>query len=77
VGLDGVGRLADGTRVALLPPVPPYGGMAEQTLVRNGLWLPVPDGVDDLTAAAVLNPGVAVWRTVVWEGELAADGPTT
>jgi hypothetical protein len=35
------------------------GGMAEQTLVRRGMWLPVPDGVDDVTAAAVANPGMA------------------
>jgi len=71
-GLDGVGRLADGTRVAFLPPVRPYGGMAEQTLVRAGRWLPVPDGVDDITAAAFTNPGMAAWKTVVWEGELTA-----
>jgi NADPH:quinone reductase-like Zn-dependent oxidoreductase len=72
VGLDGVGRLADGTRVAFLPPQRPYGGMAEQALVRRGLWLPVPDGVNDVTAAAYLNPGMAAWKTTVWEGELAA-----
>jgi NADPH:quinone reductase-like Zn-dependent oxidoreductase len=71
-GLDGVGRLADGSRVAFLPPVRPYGGMAEQTLVRDGMWLPVPDGVDDVTAAAFLNPGMAAWKTIMWEGELAA-----
>lgn len=71
-GLDGVGRLDDGTRVAFLPPVRPYGGMAEQTLVRQGLWLPVPDGVDDVTAAAFANPGMAAWKTIVWEGELAS-----
>ncbi|MFY9929682.1 MAG: hypothetical protein WAK82_16885, partial [Streptosporangiaceae bacterium] len=64
-GLDGVGRLDDGTRVAFLPPVRPYGGMAEQTLVRQGLWLPVPDGVDDVTAAAFANPGMAAWKTIV------------
>ena len=69
-GLDGVGRLEDGTRVAFLPPVRPYGGMAEQTLVRRGRWLPVPDGVDDVTAAAFANPGMAAWKTVIWEGEL-------
>jgi NADPH:quinone reductase-like Zn-dependent oxidoreductase len=72
VGLDGVGRLADGTRVAFMIPQPPYGGMAEQTLVRRGMWLAVPDGVDDVTAAAVLNPGMAAWKTLVWEGELTA-----
>ena len=36
------------------------------------MWLAVPDGVDDVTAAAVLNPGMAAWKTLVWEGELTA-----
>ncbi|HEY7488645.1 MAG TPA: zinc-binding alcohol dehydrogenase family protein [Streptosporangiaceae bacterium] len=72
VGLDGVGRLDDGTRVAFFAPERPYGGMAERTLVRQGRWFPVPDGVDDVIAAAVLNPGMAAWKTLVWEGELAA-----
>jgi NADPH:quinone reductase-like Zn-dependent oxidoreductase len=71
-GLDGVGRLPDGSRVAFFIPRQPYGGMAEQTLVRAGMWLPVPDGADDVTAAAFLNPGVAAWKALVWEGELAA-----
>ncbi|HEY7145340.1 MAG TPA: hypothetical protein VH637_13935 [Streptosporangiaceae bacterium] len=71
-GLDGVGRLADGTRIAFLPPQRPYGGMAEQTLVRQGSWLPVPDGVDDVTAAAFANPGMAAWKTIAWEGQLTA-----
>jgi NADPH2:quinone reductase len=72
VGLDGVGRLEDGTRVAFMIPQPPYGGMAERTLVRQGMWLPVPDGVDDVTAAAFANPGMAAWKTIVGEGEVAA-----
>jgi NADPH:quinone reductase-like Zn-dependent oxidoreductase len=71
-GLDGVGRLPDGTRVAFFIPQQPYGGMAEQALVRSGRWLPVPDGADDVTAAAFLNPGLAAWKALVWEGELAA-----
>jgi NADPH:quinone reductase-like Zn-dependent oxidoreductase len=72
VGLDGVGRLADGTRVAFFAPQRPYGGMAEQALVRRGMWFRVPDGVDDVTAAAVTNPGMAAWKALLWEGELAA-----
>jgi NADPH:quinone reductase-like Zn-dependent oxidoreductase len=71
-GLDGVGRLPDGTRVAFFIPQQPYGGMAEQALVRTGVWLPVPDGADDVMAAALLNPGLAAWKALVWEGELAA-----
>jgi NADPH:quinone reductase-like Zn-dependent oxidoreductase len=58
--------------VAFLIPQRPYGGMAEKTLVRRGMWLPVPDGVDDVTAAAFANPGMAAWKTLIWEGELAA-----
>jgi NADPH:quinone reductase-like Zn-dependent oxidoreductase len=72
VGLDGVGRLDDGRRVAFFGLVPPYGGMAERALVRAGAWLPVPDGVDDVTAAAVLNPGGAAWKTIMVESGLAA-----
>ena len=71
-GLDGVGRLADGSRVAFFIPQQPFGGMAEQTLVRAGVWLPVPDGADDVTAAAFLNPGVAAWKALVRDGGLAA-----
>lgn len=70
VGLDGVGRLADGTRVAFMIPQPPHGGMAERTLVRRGAWFPVPPGIDDVTAAAVLNPGGAAWKTIAWEGRV-------
>jgi NADPH:quinone reductase-like Zn-dependent oxidoreductase len=71
-GLDGVGWLDDGTRVAFFMPERPYGGMAEQTLVRRGAWFPVPDSADDVIAAAVLNPGMAAWKSVVWEGEVVA-----
>jgi NADPH:quinone reductase-like Zn-dependent oxidoreductase len=70
-GLDGVGRLADGRRVAFFAPVPPYGAMAEQALVRDGVWFRVPDGADDVTAAAVLNPGGAAWKVLMAEGGLA------
>ena len=76
VGLDGVGRLPDGTRVAFFAPQPPYGGMAEQALVRRGMWLPVPDGIDDVIAAAVTNPGMAARiryiQVGITAGEMAA-----
>ncbi len=56
-GIDGVGRTESGQRVAFLLPEAPFGGMAEKTLVRNALCLPVPDAVDDVLAAAIMNPG--------------------
>jgi NADPH2:quinone reductase len=36
------------------------------------MWLPVPEGADDVMAAAVLNPGGAAWKTVVVEGDVRA-----
>ncbi len=56
-GIDGVGRTEAGERVAFLLPEAPFGGMAEKTLVRHALCLPVPDNVSDVTAAAIINPG--------------------
>ena len=52
VGADGVGVLADGTRVAFFGPAAPYGAMADRALVRAGLWFPVPDEADDVLASA-------------------------
>jgi len=56
-GIDGVGRTEDGRRVGFVLPEAPYGGMAEKTLVRNALSLPIPDEVGDVLAAAIINPG--------------------
>lgn len=71
-GLDGVGRLENGERIAFMIPERPFGGMADMTLVRRGMWLRVADDVDDVTAAAVTNPGMAAWKTLFWEGDLSA-----
>ncbi len=56
-GIDGVGRTDTGQRVGFLLPEAPFGGMAEKTLVRNALCLPIPDAVGDVLAAAIINPG--------------------
>jgi len=56
-GIDGVGRTESGARVGFLLPEAPFGGMAEKTLVRDALCLPVPDHVSDVLAAAIINPG--------------------
>jgi NADPH:quinone reductase-like Zn-dependent oxidoreductase len=70
VGTDGVGRLADGTRVFFDQSVPPYGSMAERTLVPEDVLLPVADGVDDVVAAALGNTGLAGWLALEWRGGL-------
>ena len=56
-GIDGVGRTERGERVGFLLPEAPFGGMAERTLVREALCVPVPDELSDVLAAAILNPG--------------------
>lgn len=61
VGIDGVGWLDDGSRVYFVLPRAPYGSMAEQTVVPAAQCLPLPDGLDDVTAAAIANPGMSSW----------------
>jgi NADPH:quinone reductase-like Zn-dependent oxidoreductase len=60
-GIDGVGRTPDGRRVYFLFPRPPFGSMAERTVVSTERLIPVPDVLDDTTAAAAGNPGIASW----------------
>jgi NADPH:quinone reductase-like Zn-dependent oxidoreductase len=61
VGIDGVGRLGDGRRVYFVLPRAPYGSMAELASVRSSQCIPLPDDLDDMTAAAIANPGMSSW----------------
>jgi NADPH2:quinone reductase len=70
VGTDGVGRLEDGTRVYFDESVPPYGSMAERTLVPREALLPVADGVEDEVAAALGNTGLGAWLAIEWRSGL-------
>jgi NADPH:quinone reductase-like Zn-dependent oxidoreductase len=70
VGIDGVGVLEDGTRVYCGGCRPPYGTMAEMTAAPRAFCLAVPDGVDDLTAAALPNPALSSWLALVWRARL-------
>jgi NADPH2:quinone reductase len=60
-GVDGVGRLDDGTRVFFGVARPPYGTMAERALAAGWMCIPVPDGPDDATAAGIANPAMSSW----------------
>ncbi|WP_029113161.1 zinc-binding alcohol dehydrogenase family protein [Mycobacterium sp. URHB0044] len=62
-GVDGVARLDDGRRV-YVGALPPYGMMAERTLVDPQTALELPDGIDSVTAAAIPNPGVSAWMSL-------------
>jgi len=60
-GVDGVGRLADGRRVYFALPRAPFGSMAELSVVRSSQYIALPEDVDDVTAAAIANPGMSSW----------------
>jgi NADPH2:quinone reductase len=72
-GVDGVGKLSDGRRVYFGTTHPPYGTFAERSITRPALCVSLPDGIDDVTAAALANPGMssraALMRAGFKEGE--------
>jgi NADPH:quinone reductase-like Zn-dependent oxidoreductase len=70
VGVDGVGRLEDGSRVYFILPQAPYGSMAERAVVPASRCLPLPDGLDDVTAAAIANPGMSSWAAYIERAKL-------
>jgi NADPH:quinone reductase-like Zn-dependent oxidoreductase len=61
VGIDGVGRLEDGRRVYFALPEAPFGSMSEKTVIRPSQCVSLPDDLDDVTAAAIANPGMSSW----------------
>jgi NADPH:quinone reductase-like Zn-dependent oxidoreductase len=65
-GVDGVGRLQSpfgqlpaGTRVLFGAARPPFGTFAEQSLASGAMLIPLPDALDDTTAAAIANPAMS------------------
>jgi NADPH:quinone reductase-like Zn-dependent oxidoreductase len=71
-GVDGVGRLDDGRRVYFLMPRAPCGAMAEETVVPLGQCVPLPDELDDVTAAAIANPSMSSWAGLRERAKLKA-----
>lgn len=72
VGIDGVGRLDDGRRVYFVLPRPPLGSMSERTVVRPAQCIAVPNALDDVTAAAIANPGLSAWAAMKERAKLVA-----
>jgi NADPH:quinone reductase-like Zn-dependent oxidoreductase len=70
-GTDGVGHLADGQRVFFGGCRPPYGAMAQRTVVPKAFIFSVPETLGDTVAAAILNPGVSAWLALVFRAKLA------
>ncbi len=60
-GVDGVGRLEDGTRIYFGVARSPFGTFAERAPAAGWMRLPLPDGLDDATAAGIANPAMSSW----------------
>lgn len=60
-GIDGIGQLQNGQRVYFAFPKPPQGAMAQWVSVVEQYTTPVPANLDNITAAALANPGMSSW----------------
>jgi len=60
-GVDGVGRLEDGSRVFFGAARPPFGTFAQKSIAASWMIIPLPDEVDDATAAGIANPAMSSW----------------
>ncbi len=67
-GVDGVGRLEDGSRAYFSAFRQSFGAMAERAAAS---WtVPLPERLSDAQAAAIVNPALAAWLPLVWRGRL-------
>ncbi len=45
-------------------PKAPFGSMSERTVIRPAQCVFLPDDLDDVTAAAIANPGMSAWAAL-------------
>jgi len=69
-GTDGVGVTEDGRRVYFALPEAPFGSLAERSLVSAQRYILLPNELDDVTAAAIANPGMSAWAALVERAHL-------
>ncbi len=69
-GNDGVGVAADGARFYFISPRAPFGSMAEYTVVSPSRTIPLAANMDDAVAAALGNPGLATWGSLLGRAKL-------
>jgi NADPH:quinone reductase-like Zn-dependent oxidoreductase len=71
-GADGVGITQDGRRVYFALPDAPFGALAEICPVRSNQCVELPESLDEITAAAIANPGMSAWTALVERAHLVA-----
>jgi NADPH:quinone reductase-like Zn-dependent oxidoreductase len=72
LGVDGVGRLPDGTRVYFGVSRPPFGTLAERAVTNAALSVRLPEGLDAVTAAGIANPGMSSWVALQYRAQFVA-----
>ncbi|MEV5413722.1 zinc-binding alcohol dehydrogenase family protein [Thermopolyspora sp. NPDC052614] len=72
-GIDGVGVDETGRRVYFLFPKPPFGAMAEKSLVAIDATAPIPEDLPSDRAAAIAAAGVASWTALSRRAHLRPD----
>uniref|UniRef100_A0A7U4DKX0 Alcohol dehydrogenase zinc-binding domain protein n=1 Tax=Geobacillus sp. (strain Y4.1MC1) TaxID=581103 RepID=A0A7U4DKX0_GEOS0 len=70
VGFDGIGELPDGKIVGFGGIKPPYGAMAEKAVVPKTSTVPVPEGIDAVTAAALPASALTSLFPLKWGAKL-------
>jgi NADPH:quinone reductase-like Zn-dependent oxidoreductase len=71
-GTDGVGLTQNGRRVYFAMPEAPFGSLAQFCPINSRRCVDIPDSLDDITAAAIANPGMSAWAGLVERGRLVA-----
>jgi NADPH:quinone reductase-like Zn-dependent oxidoreductase len=71
-GIDGVGKLEDGTRVYFGIARSPFGTFAERSLAASWMCLPLPEAIDDVTAAGIANPAMSSWVALTARAKFVA-----
>src|SRR6185369_6801998 len=70
VGLDGIGMLEDGRMVGFGGLKSPYGAFAQKTVIQEGYFVPLPEGVDAVTAAALPASALTALFPLKWGAKL-------
>jgi NADPH:quinone reductase-like Zn-dependent oxidoreductase len=70
LGSDGIGQTEDRRLIGFGGMRPPYGSMAERAVIPSAYQVPVPDGVDAVTAASVPSSTLAALFPLKWGAKL-------
>ena len=72
VGREGIARLEDGSLAYFGGCIPPYGSMAERTLVESGSLVELPPGVEAAPALACGIAGLAAYLSLTTRARIAS-----